>query len=144
MNVVNDILEIAEEPIEKYFSNDSIIYREEAYKIIGACMEVHKQLGHGFLESVYKEALEIEFKNRNIDYQREKKYNIYYKDTQLSKYYIADFVIFDTIILEIKAQTNVIDENIRQVLNYLAVSKCKFGLIVNFGEESLKFKRIIL
>lgn len=141
---MNEIFEIVEEPLEKYFSNDSLVFKEEVYEIIGACMEVHKFLGHGFLEIVYKEALEIEFKKRGIDYEREKKFSIYYKEIKLDRFYIGDFVVFDSIILEIKAQNSVINENIKQVINYLAVSKCKLGLIVNFGEESLKFKRIVL
>lgn len=107
-------------------------------------MEVHKQLGKGFLEIVYKDALEIEFKLQGIPFVREQKFEITYKGNKLNRFYVTDFVAFDSIILEVKAQEFVIDENYKQVINYLAVSKQKLGLIINFGEDSLKFKRVAL
>jgi GxxExxY protein len=116
----------------------------ETYEIIGICMEVHRILGKGFLEIVYKDALEYEFKLQNIPYEREKKYEIEYKDIILAHQFQADFVVFDKIILEVKAQQGIVEKHIKWVLNYLAVSKCKLGLIVNFGEDSLVTKRIIL
>lgn len=118
--------------------------KEESYKIIGICMEVHKILGKGHSEKVYGDALEYEFKLNGIPYNRELKYNIAYKDIILSSYYFADFVIFDEIILELKAITTLSTSEIKQTLNYLAASKNKLGLLVNFGEDSLKYKRIIL
>jgi len=121
-----------------------LIYKEENYKIIGICMEVHRNLGNGFLEIVYKDALEYEFKNNNILYDREREYKISYKEISLPHKYFADFVVYDKIILEIKAVSGIIDEFIKQTLNYLAASKCKLGIIVNFGEDSLKYKRIVL
>lgn len=107
-------------------------------------MEVHKILGKGHSEKVYGDALEYEFQRNEIPYNRELRYNITYKDIILPSYYFADFVIFDEIILELKAITSLTTSEIKQTLNYLAASKNKLGLLVNFGEDSLKYKRIIL
>lgn len=121
-----------------------LIYKDEFYKIIGICMEVHKTLGRGFLEIVYKDALEFEFMKNSVPYEREKEYSIAYKEIVLPHKYFADFVVFDKIILEIKAANGIVDEFIKQTLNYLSVSKNKLGIIVNFGEDSLKFQRLVL
>ncbi|MBP1225878.1 GxxExxY protein [Flavobacterium sp. 1355] len=118
--------------------------REESYKIIGICMEVHKILGKGHSEKVYGDALEYELQKNEIPYNRELRYNIAYKDIVLPSYYFADFVIYDEIILELKAITALSTSEIKQTLNYLAASKNKLGLLINFGEDSLKYKRIIL
>ena len=118
--------------------------RDESYKIIGICMEVHKILGKGHSEKVYGDALEYEFQRNEIPYNRELRYNIAYKDIVLPSYYFADFVIFDEIILDLKAIATLTTSEIKQTLNYLAASKNKLGLLVNFGEDSLKYKRIIL
>jgi GxxExxY protein len=123
---------------------NEILFKDESYKIIGICMEVHKLLGKGFLEIVYKDALEYEFSSNNIPYEREQEFSIQYKSKILPHKYYADFVLYNNIILEIKAVNGIIDEFVKQTLNYLAVSKCKLGLIVNFGEESLKYKRVVL
>jgi GxxExxY protein len=116
--------------------------QNETYKIIGLCMEVHKNLGHGFLEIVYKDALEIEFQNNDILYEREKRYEIDYKGIILPHKYQADFVVFDNVILEVKATNGVANEHYAKVINYLAASKCKIGLLVNFGESSLFTKEL--
>ncbi len=84
-----------------------LIYKEEAYKIIGCCMEVHKHLGRGFLEIVYKDALEYEFTLQNIPYKREKEYTIPYKDIVLPHKYCAGFVVFGNIVLEVKATSGI-------------------------------------
>jgi GxxExxY protein len=123
---------------------NELYLKEESYKIIGICMEVHKILGKGHSEKVYGDALEYEFQRNEIPYNRELKYNIAYKDIILPSYYFADFVIFDEIILELKAIASLSTSEIKQTLNYLAASKNKLGLLVNFGEDSLKYKRIIL
>lgn len=123
---------------------NDILFKNESYKIIGICMEVHKLLGKGFLEIVYKDVLEYEFAINNIPYEREKEFAIQYKSKILPHKYYVDFVLYNNIILEVKAVNGIIDEFIKQTLNYLAVSKCKLGLIVNFGEESLKYKRVVL
>ena len=121
-----------------------LIFKKEAYQIIGLAMEVHRNLGKGFSEVVYKDALEHEFNNSNILYEREKKYKIKYRNIILSHYYYADFVVFDKIILEAKCVSGIVDEHINQTLNYLAVSNCKLGLIVNFSKQSLEYQRVIL
>jgi GxxExxY protein len=123
---------------------DTIYLKEESFKIIGLCMEVHKILGKGHSEVVYKDALEYEFKINSIPFEREKSYEIIYKDIILPRKYIADFIVFDEIILEAKAISQLTNSDTRQTLNYLASSKNKLGLLVNFGEDSLKYKRIIL
>lgn len=122
----------------------NLIYKEEAYKIVGICMEVHNQLGKGFNEVVYADALEIELMDNNISYSREKKYGIVYKGNLLPHKYKADFIIDDKIVLELKAIDCLVSAHIKQTLNYLAVSKLKLGLLINFGEDSLKYKRIVL
>ncbi|MGZ3900410.1 MAG: GxxExxY protein [Bacteroidia bacterium] len=122
----------------------NLIYKDESYNIISCCLEVHKTLGKGFLETIYKDALMHEFKLKNIPFNREQKFEVPYKDIILPHYYCSDFIVYDKIVLEIKAQQDVIDQHYKQVINYLAVSKLKLGLLVNFGEPSLKFKRVVL
>ncbi len=122
----------------------NLIYKDESYQIIGKCFEVHNNLGAGFLEIVYKDALEYEFRKANIPYEREKQYTVHYKDKILPHKFYADFVIYDKIILEIKAVAGIADEFIAQAINYLKVSDNKLALIVNFGELSLNSKRIVL
>lgn len=121
-----------------------IYLKEESYKIIGICMEVHNILGKGHSEVVYKDALEYEFKINAIPFEREKIYEIEYKDIILPRKYVADFVVYNEIIFEIKAISQLTNSDIKQTLNYLASSKNRLGLLTNFGEDSLKYKRIIL
>jgi GxxExxY protein len=121
-----------------------IIYKEESYKIIGKCIEVHKHLGKGFLEVVYKDALEYEFQKEGIAFEREKEYSVKYKDIILPHKFYADFVVMDKIILEVKSCKNLVDEHTAQVLNYLAISNNKLGLLVNFGRDLLEHKRFVL
>lgn len=123
---------------------EEYIYKEETYQIIGACMEVYNHLGKGFSEIVYKDALEIEFKLREIPYSREKEFKIDYKGYFLPRRYISDFLVYEKIILEVKAIECLTSGNLKQTLNYLASSKLQIGLLVNFGEDSLKYKRVIL
>lgn len=123
---------------------DEYYLKNETYNIIGLCMEVHKVLGKGHNENIYGDALEYEFKMNNIPYEREKQYNINYKDIVLPRYYFSDFTVFGEIILELKAIQTLTPSETKQVLNYLAASKNKIGLLINFGENSLKYKRIIL
>jgi GxxExxY protein len=120
-----------------------LIYKDEAYQIIGAAMEVHKELGCGFLEAVYQEALELEFQFRKIPYLREAKLNVYYKEQLLNKYYEADFICFDKIIVELKALSSLILEHESQLLNYLKATNFKMGLLINFGKQSLEYKRMV-
>ena len=122
---------------------ETLLYKEEAYNIIGACMEVHKELGSGFLEPVYQEALGIEFSLRNIDYQREVKLDIYYKDKLLSKQYIVDFICFGKIIVELKTVEQLNSKHLSQLMNYLKATGFRLGLLINFGNKSLDYKRIV-
>ena len=121
-----------------------IIYKEESYKIIGACMEVHKELGNGFLEAVYQEALEIVFQEMHIPHESEKELSIQFRSHTLKKKYAADFVCYDKIVLEIKALSDLTGEHEAQVLNYLKATGIKLGILVNFGGKSLTHKRIVL
>ncbi|MDI6803244.1 MAG: GxxExxY protein [Bacteroidota bacterium] len=130
--------------MEGIYEMVDLIYKDEAFQIIGVCMDVHGLLGGGFLEIVYKDAIEYEFRRRGVPFQREKEYDISYKDIILPHKYYADFVVFKKIILEVKAVDGIVDEFIKRTINYLAVSKCKLGLIVNFGKEKLTYKRIVL
>ena len=132
-----------EEPVHNYHSNPDYPFQEEVYKIIGACMDVHSILGSGFLEIVYKDALQHEFRLRGIPFEREKEFEIAYKEIILPHRYYADFFVFDEIILEVKAQQGIVDEFFKRTINYLTASKKTLGLIVNFGEDSLKYKRVI-
>lgn len=122
---------------------NGIIYKNESYEIIGACMEVHKTLGCGFLEAVYQEALAIEFTKREIPFEQEKKLRIQYKDHLLKKEYIADFVCYDKIIVELKALSKLLPEHLSQILNYLKITEFELGLLINFGTTSLQYKRVI-
>lgn len=121
-----------------------ILYKEESYAIIGKCMEVHNELGAGFLEIVYKDALEYEFKKAGIPYEREKMYEVKYKEVILPHLFYADFVVYDSIILEVKGVSAITDEFVAQSINYLKVSGNKLALLVNFGELRLNYKRILL
>jgi GxxExxY protein len=122
---------------------NDLIYKQEVYEIIGAAMEVHKELGNGFLEAVYHEALEKEFRNRNIPFESQKQFDIYYKDEILDKKYIADMICYGNIIIELKAVDKLSDEHYSQVINYLKASKLILGILINFGSKSPEFKRVI-
>ncbi|TSA40850.1 MAG: GxxExxY protein [Verrucomicrobiales bacterium] len=121
-----------------------LIYKDEAFKIVGCCMEVHRLLGKGHDEVIYKDALQFELSQAGIAFEREKEFKITYKSIVLPHTYRADFVIMDKIILEAKAIERLTDSHIKQTLNYLAASKLKIGLLVNFGEDSLTYKRVVL
>lgn len=121
-----------------------LILKEEAYEVIGRCMEVHRNLGHGFSEIVYKDALEYELREEKIQFEREKEFKVCYKDIILPHYFYADFVVFDSIILEIKSVSQLTKSHYAQVINYLAVSNLSLGLLVNFNEDSLVYKRFVL
>ena len=117
-------------------------YRQKTYEIIGAAMEVHRQLGNGFHEAVYGDALAIEFKCRNIPFEREKTFKISYKGVELPHTYIADFVCFSNIIVELKAVETTQDIHRSQVINYLHASNTPIALLINFGQASLQFERL--
>ena len=120
------------------------LYREEeTFKIIGVCMEVHRNLGPGLLEVVYKDALEIEFKANNLPFEREKEFSIEYKGVILPHKFYADFIVNEDIVLEVKAIKEFSGEHTAQVLNYMKLSDSEIGLLVNFQNKSLQHKRLV-
>ena len=122
-----------------------LIYSDESYAINGAAFQVYNTLGHGFLEAVYQEALEIEFKKRGIPYEREKELKITYDGIELKQTYKADYVCFEKIIVELKAVSTLEDAHRSQVYNYLHALSYKLGLLLNFGyTNGLQKERIII
>lgn len=119
-----------------------LIYKDEAYELAGICMEVHNELGPGLLEIIYKEAIKWELDDRIIQYEREKEYPVYYKKHLLRKKFNADFDVYDKIILEVKSKESISNEDVAQTINYLKLSGCRLGLIVNFGRSKLEIKRL--
>ena len=117
--------------------------KEETDMIIGIAIEIHKILGHGFLEIVYKDAFEYEFRKRPMLYEREREYSIPYKEIILPHRFYADFIVLGKVILEIKAKDGIPDEDYAQMINYLRCSGCKVGLILNFGRLKLDIKRVV-
>jgi len=121
-----------------------LLYKDECYQVVGLCMKIHTKLGKGFKEIVYKDAMEIEIKNTgNIPYEREKPFNIVYDGIILPHRFNADYFIFNSIILETKATSQVHADAFRQTLNYLKASQVKLGILINFGADKLEFQRII-
>ena len=122
-----------------------IFYKEESYKIIGAAMKVYNNLGSGFLEAVYQEALEIELNRVGIPFEREKEVSVYYDGVKLQQTFRADFRCCDDIILELKAVSNLTDSHRAQVYNYLKATKMKLGILINFGNsDGLEWERKVI
>ena len=122
---------------------DSLLYKYESSQINGAVFEVHKRMGVGLLEKAYQEALAVEFSLRNIPFEREKLFRLTYKDTQLETYYVADFVCYDKIIVELKSVTELLDIHKAQVRNYLALTGMELGLLYNFNELYMQPIRVL-
>lgn len=120
-----------------------LLYKSESYDIVGVLFEVYNNLGSGFSEIVYKDAIEYEFKTRNIPFEREKEYCVKYKDIILSHKFYADFVVNEKIILEIKGSKETHDKHISQCLNYLKVSNNKLAILANFHKDYLQHRRIV-
>jgi GxxExxY protein len=125
------------------YPDQSYPLQDETKIIIGFAYEIHRRLGRGFLEIVYKDAIEYELKINHIIYDREKEYKIEYKDIILPHKFFADFIVFEDVVLEIKAKDGIAGEHIAQTINYLKASGCNVGLILNFGENNLRIKRVI-
>ena len=118
---------------------------KEVYSILGACFEVYKHMGCGFLEAVYQECLEVEFAEREIPFKAQKELALIYKGALLRQKYVPDFVCYDRIILEIKACSEIADEYAAQLLNYLHGSGLRVGVLANFGHHPrLEYKRMVL
>lgn len=106
-------------------------------------MAVHNELGSGMREIVYGDALEIEFKLRGIPFQREQTFNVFYKGVELQNKFKCDFICFKNIIVELKAEKGLTDIDCAQIINYLKITKCPLGILINFGESSLMYERYI-
>ena len=120
-----------------------LLYPNDSYTINGCMMEVHKELGSGFLEQVYQEALEREFKEVGVPYKREVRLRIKYKGEYLQKEYIADFICYDKIIVELKTVSEITEVHKCQVLNYLKATGFQLGIIGNFANKSLETARVV-
>jgi GxxExxY protein len=124
---------------------DDLLYREECYRLVGACMAVHQDKGNGFVEPVYQDAVEIELELSAIPFDPHRNYPIHYRGRLLKRTYTPDLLCFDKIILELKASRCLTDEHRAQVLNYLKVTGLQLGLLVNFGSyPRLEWERIVL
>lgn len=121
-----------------------ILFKDESFKIIGICMEIHTALGMGLKEINYKDAMELDFDEEQIYFEREKRFEVIYKNKVLRNPYITDFIVFNSIILEVKCVTAISETHTAQLISYLNVSGCKLGMVINFGERSLTWKRLVL
>lgn len=122
-----------------------LLFKHEVYEIAGAAMDVYHQLGAGFLEPVYQESLAIELTRRKIPFQREKAFAIFYKGDELNKKYVADFVCFGSIVVELKAIPRITNIEIAQLINYLKVTRLRVGMLVNFGSRPrMEWKRFVI
>jgi GxxExxY protein len=122
-----------------------LIYREESYRIMGACFEVYRMMGRGFLEAVYQECLELEFAERGIPFVSQHKLPIIYKGRMLQQFHKADFVCYDQIIVEVKAVSQLTDEHRAQTINYLRATGMRLGILVNFcASPVLESDRLVL
>ena len=122
-----------------------IVFKEESFEIIGACFNVYKAMGCGFLESVYQECLEVEFDYQKIPFKSQQEISLFYRDKKLNQTYKPDFLCYDKIIVEIKAVSIIVDNHRAQIQNYLNASKLKLGILVNFGHyPKLEYERFVL
>jgi GxxExxY protein len=120
-----------------------LLFEEETYQLIGACIKVHKKLGNGFSEAIYHEALEKELTKAAIPFEHYKKLPVYYEGQQLNGHLISDFVCYQKIIVELASVKHIKQTLKQQVLNHLRSTECQIGLLINFGEKSLTWKRFI-
>jgi GxxExxY protein len=133
------------EGTRRMMERDNLPFADEVYRIIGAAMEVHSRLGFGFLEAVYEEALAIEFGRLGIPFKDQIPIEIQYRDQVLNKHYVCDFLVFDQIIIEIKAIPQLGNLEVAQILNYLKATGKPLGLLINFGRSgNLEWRRMVL
>ena len=123
---------------------DNVIFPQESYAIIGAAMKVHSTLGCGFTEKVYQDALAVEFNKNKIPFQKEVELHVVYDDIELPSTFIPDFICYDKIIVELKAVRELDDMHRSQAYNYAKVSGYQLALLVNFGEPSLTYERLVV
>jgi GxxExxY protein len=122
-----------------------VIFKEESYRIMGACFEVYKEMGCGFLEAVYQECLEIELADQGIPFRSQAELALCYKGRSLKQKYLPDFILFEQVVLEIKAVSALADEHRAQLHNYLKATGYRLGLLVNFGHyPKLEWERRVL
>ncbi len=122
-----------------------LLFKEEVYAIAGAAMEVYYQLGTGFLEAVYHEALQMEMQRRHIPFESQKSLTINYKDQPLKTLYVPDIICYNQIIIELKVLERLSGLEEAQIINYLKISKLRVGLLMNFGARpKLEWKRYVL
>ena len=125
--------------------NKEFIFKDESYKILGACFEVYNEIGNGFLEAVYQECLLIEFNKQGIPFEEKPVLNIKYKDIELDQTYQPDFICYKEIILEIKSASNLREEHKAQIINYLKAAGKRLGFLINFGSHpKMEYQRIIV
>ena len=123
---------------------NNLLFKDEVYSVIGAAIDVHRELGPGFLEAVYQEAMEIELATRSVPFSAQVPLQVQYKGKPLEKEYIADLLCYDQIIVELKALDKLTGKEQAQVLNYLKATACRVGLLINFGSTGkLEWKRFI-
>ena len=122
---------------------DKLLFKEETYQVIGACIKVHKNLGNGFAADVYKEALQKELTKNNVPFEKEKEINVFYDGLKLDKFYLTDFVCYKNILVEICTLKSIPDESHRKSVNILRATNYQLSLLINFGETSLKWKRFV-
>ncbi len=120
-----------------------LLFEKESYNVLGACIAVHKKLGNGFSEEIYQEALQKEFAKRNLPYEKQKNLELFYDGMPLDKPFVADFVCYDKIILQVEVMHALLENLKRQMINSLKATNFELGLLINFGEESLKWNRLI-
>ena len=123
----------------------TLVHQEETYKILGACFEVYREKGCGFLEGVFQESLQIEFELQGIPARAQVPLRLEYKGRPLTHTYVADFICHDKVLVELKAVSMLIDEHRAQIQNYLHATKLRVGLLVNFGHfPKVEFERFVL
>ena len=121
-----------------------LVLKDEVFAVVGAAIEVHRELGHGFLEAVYQEAMELELQSQGIPFEAQKSLQVYYKGKLLTREYSADIVCYDQIIVELKATDRLSGKDRAQILNYLKATGLRVGLLVNFGSHAkLEWERLV-